>query len=70
MRGPIQESRRIPHALIEVPGTPMAHKGWVVELRPINGDVEAVRCPQGRTIADAVDNADAFIAKNFPGSTL
>lgn len=67
MRGPFQETRRIPHALQSLPPNPSGDK-WKVVLIPNNGD--EVSCPPGKTISAAMKNAEALLDSQFPGHTL
>lgn len=67
MRGPYQESRRIPHSLKELPQNPSGLK-WQVTLHP--HDHDPINCVAGRTIDEAIGNANATIAVRYPGATL
>lgn len=69
MRGPIQETRRIPHSYRQIADSPSHRGGWRVDLHPIEGE-EEIRCAVGDTVAAAIRNAEAYIAKNFPGRHL
>lgn len=67
MRGPYQESHRIPHALTELPPNPNGLK-WQVTLTP--HEQAPVVCEGGRTMTEALDIAERTIQAKFPGGTL
>lgn len=67
MRGPYQETRRIPHQLREVPPNPEGLK-WQVELLP-HGD-EPIKCKPGKCFTTAFENAGEVLRSRFPGATL
>ena len=67
MRGPYQETRRIPHSLKELPQNPQGLK-WQITLTPHQG--QDVVCPAGKSLLEAFEKAGEVLRTQFPGSTL
>lgn len=67
MRGPYQETHRVPHTLKELANNPQGLK-WQVTLTPHLG--EPVVCPAGKSMTEAFEKAGEVLRTQFPGGTL
>lgn len=63
-------AKTVQHALREVQGTPLVAHHWAVIGLNINGDGKDVTIGTGKDISSAFTNANANLAKDYPGRSF